>query len=267
MAAERVGGSVYETRGEGPPVVLIHGLGLNRHMWDWFVDAFSANHQVVTFDLLGHGDSDKPVGPYRMAQFTDQIAELCTHLKLGPVALAGFSLGGIINRAMALAHPDMVRAIAVVNSYHDRTDAQREAVMKRVDQAREHGPTATVEAALERWFTPEFGSAHPEVLDQVRQWVTANDAQVYPHLYHLMAACDADYVTSVADIRCPALIIASADDPGNTPAMAEAMGAVIPNARVEVLPGLRHMGLSERPEDYYALIEPFFAESFASAAG
>ena len=262
MARGRIDGTAYETRGTGPPVVLIHGLGLNSHMWDWYADAFAGSYQVVTFDLLGHGESDKPTGPYRMAQFTDQVEALCTHLGLGPVALAGFSLGGIINRAVALAHPGRVQALAIVNSYHDRTDAQRDAVLQRVEQAREHGPSATVDAALERWFTPDFAQARPEVLDEVRAWVVANDRQIYPHLYHLMATCDADLVEAISQIRCPTLIIASEDDPGNTPDMAHAMGAAIPGARVEVIPGLRHMGLSERPDDYYRLIEPFFAASF-----
>lgn len=256
-------GTVYQTAGEGPPVVLVHGLGLNRHMWKWYVEALAPHFRVVTYDLLGHGESVKHAAPYRMSQFVDQIEALCAHLDVDQCAIAGFSLGGIINRAYALSHPERVRALVILNSYHDRTEEQRAAVLQRVEQARQSGPTATIDAALERWFTPEFHAAHPEMLDQVRSWVTANDAEVYPHLYHLMAMCDADLVEPVRAIRCPTLIIAGEKDPGNTPAMAHAMAALIPDARVEVMPDLRHMGLCERPEAFLALMKPFFASAFS----
>ena len=253
--------TAFETRGSGPAVVLIHGLGLNRHMWAPYVEALDPHYTVVTYDLLGHGDSVKQTAPYEMSQFVEQIENLRQHLGLDQVALAGFSFGGIINRAYALAHREHCAALVVLASYHDRTDAQREAVLARVEQARHAGPAATIDAALKRWFTEEFAAAHPEALQQVRTWVTANDPEVYPHLYHLMATCDADLVDVAKNIACPTLIVASEKDPGNTPEMAEAMGRVIPNARVEVVDRLRHMGLYEEPGTFLSLIEPFLAKN------
>lgn len=253
-------GTVYETHGSGAPIVLIHGLGLNRHMWEGYVGPLANNHTVLTYDLLGHGESCKPAGAYCMAQFTDQLEGLAQHLGFERFALAGFSLGGVINRAYALAHLERLTSLVILNSYHDRTPEQRAAVLQRVEQAREEGPTATVDAALQRWFTPEFAAAHPEDLAQVRTWVTANDPDVYPHLYHLMAVCDADYVETSRAIVCPTLIIASADDPGNTPDMANWMSALIPGSRVEVIDGLRHMGLWEQPQAFLDLIEPFVSQ-------
>ena len=253
-------GTVYELQGSGPAVVLIHGLGLNRHMWAPYVEALAPHYTVVTYDLLGHGESVKQASPYRMTQFVEQLEALRRHTGLDRVALAGFSFGGIINRAYALAHAGHCSALVVLASYHDRTAAQREAVLARVEQARQAGPGATVDAALARWFTEEFAEAHSDAVRRVRDWVTANDREVYPHLYHLMATCDADLVDAVKDIACPALIVASEMDPGNTPEMAEAMAKAIPNARVEVVERLRHMGLYEEPGTFLALIEPFLAE-------
>lgn len=254
-------GTAYEVRGSGPAVALIHGLGLNRHMWAPYVEALAPTRTVVTYDLLGHGDSVKQAAPYRMTQFVEQIDIMRRHLGVDRIALAGFSFGGIINRAYALALPEHTSALIVLASYHDRTEAQREAVLARVEQAREAGPAATIDAALKRWFTVEFAATHPQALQQVRTWVTANDREVYPHLYHLMATCDADLVETVKNITCPTLIVASEMDPGNTPDMAEAMGRMIPNASVEVVPRLRHMGLYEEPETFLSLIEPFLDEN------
>ncbi|MGI9413796.1 MAG: alpha/beta fold hydrolase [Hyphomicrobiales bacterium] len=254
-------GTVFETRGEGPPVVLIHGLGLHRGMWDRYADALSARFHVVSYDILGHGETARPPGPYSMARFTDQLLGLLDHLEVERAGLVGFSFGGMINRAFAIAHPDRVAALGILCTAHDRTAEQRAAVLQRVEQARRSGPGATVDAALERWFTEPYAAEHPEVLDQVRRWIMANDRDVYPHIYKVMATCDADLIVPAASIRCPTLIAACDGDLGNSPEMARAMGQGIAGARVEIVEGLKHMGLYERPEVFLALLEPFLAES------
>ncbi|MEE8506034.1 MAG: alpha/beta fold hydrolase, partial [Kiloniellales bacterium] len=63
MGGRRIDGTVFQTEGNGPPVVLVHGLGLNRNMWTWQIDALAGRFFLVRYDLLGHGESDKPPGP------------------------------------------------------------------------------------------------------------------------------------------------------------------------------------------------------------
>ena len=61
MATLTPRGTAYESFGSGPRVIaLVHGLGLNRHSWQWQVPALSSTHRVITFDLHGHGDSSVP---------------------------------------------------------------------------------------------------------------------------------------------------------------------------------------------------------------
>jgi pimeloyl-ACP methyl ester carboxylesterase len=59
----------YEIHGEGQPLLLIHGLGSSTRDWELQVPEFAKSHRVITFDLRGHGRSDKPAGPYSMAMF------------------------------------------------------------------------------------------------------------------------------------------------------------------------------------------------------
>ncbi len=248
IAEGRLNGTVYEVAGAGRPVVLIHGLGMTRAMWDWQWPALTDHFRVLRYDLIGHGQSKAPGGPSDMAILVEQLAELIEGLDLGPCALVGFSLGGMIVRAFALAHPDAVAALAILASAHDRTEAQRAAVLKRVEQATREGPSATVGPALERWFTAAYGASHPEVLARVRDWILANDPAVYPGLYRVLAEGDAPLAQAIAAITAPSLVMAFGDDQGNSPAMAQAMAELMPNARAEILPGLRHMGLAEDPE-------------------
>ena len=265
-AAGRIGGTAYEVAGAGPPVVLVHGLGMNRAMWDWQWPALAAGHRTVRYDLLGHGESDKPRDGYSLRRYADQAAALMDALGIARAALVGFSLGGMIVRAFALAYPERVSALVVLNSAHDRTEAERDAIRLRVEQAAQGGPEATLDGALDRWFTPHFATEHPEVLDRVRRWVLANDPAVYPLMYRVLAESDVELAEAAAQIRCPTLVATGDDDRGNTPDMARRLAAIVPGARCEILPGLRHMGLAEEPETFNRLMLAFLADAAGPTA-
>jgi len=250
-------GTAYQSSGDGPALIMVHGLGLNRQMWQWQREALNKHFTVIEYDLLGHGESAKPAGPYTLQQMTGQIAALMDHLGLQRCALAGFSLGGLIVQAFALAYPQRVNALVILNAAHGRTDQERNSLMARVAQVKEHGPASTVDAALQRWFTSDFADQAPQVLEQVRQWVMANDAQVYPELYYLLAQADIPLEKAIAQIDCPTLVITGEHDYGNSPQMSRRIADLIPGARVEILAGLRHMGLAEDPVQVNGLMLPF----------
>ncbi len=257
-------GTVFESAGEGPPVILVHGLGMTRQMWDGQWPALTGRFQAVRYDLLGHGASDKPRDASSLARFADQTAALMDGLGIERAALVGFSLGGMIVRAFALAHPERVTALAILNSAHGRTEEERAAVLMRVEQAAREGPRTTVDAALARWFTPSYGASHPEVLDRVRRWILANDREVYPLIYRVLAEGDVELAEAVAAIRSPTLVMTGSEDHGNSPDMARRMAALIPGARCEIVAGLRHMGLAEDPEAFNGPLVSFLEEALSA---
>lgn len=216
-------------------------------MWQWQLPALIGHFSVLTYDLLGHGESASPEGVVGLATFSDQLLRVMDACALECAAIVGFSLGGMIARRFALDHPDRLWAMAVLHSPHDRTTSEREAVSQRARQARASGPSATVDAALDRWFTPAFRAERADVMDLVREWILANDPTVYPEVYRVLAEGDAELVDSIDRISCPTLIMTGGQDTGNSPEMARKMATRIPDARVEILPGLRHMGLAESP--------------------
>lgn len=255
------GSTACDVYGAGPPVIMIHGLGLNRDMWQWQRGALERHFRVICYDLLGHGDSAKPTGRYLMKHMVDQVSALMDDLDVAGAALVGFSLGGLIARAFALAHPDRVTALAILNSAHARTPEQREGVMRRVREAEAGGPGATVEAALARWFNREFISTCPGVPALVREWVRANDPVVYPAVYRLLAEGDVGLESVISEIKCPTLVMTAELDHGNSPSMAAEMAALIPDARCIILPGLKHMALAEDPDAVNLPLVSFLCET------
>ena len=261
MSAGSVGETAWERHGSGPPVVLIHGFGLNRAMWQWQLPALTPHFSVLTYDLLGHGESAPPAETPSLAMFSRQLLGLLDRCGIERAALVGFSLGGMIARRAALDHGDRLSALAILNSPHDRSPAEREAVRKRVRQTEEQGPAANVEPALERWFTPAFRAEAPDTIALVRAWIMRNDPALYPQIYRVLAEGDAEIANGLERIACPTLVMTGEDDPGNTPAMAQAMAGLIPGARLVIRPGLRHMALAEAPEAVNAPLCAFLRDA------
>ena len=242
-------GTVFDLGGPdgAPVVVLINGLGLNRACWQWLAPELAARYRVLTYDLLGHGQSAAPPPDPTLRTLSGQLAGLLDHLGIARAAIAGFSLGGMIARRFAQDHPVRVSALAILHSPHRRTAEAQAAIVARVEQARAEGPSATVEAALVRWFSDGYRAAHPEMMAMVRGWVLANDPAIYPSLYRILAEGIDEIVAPVPPIGAPTLVITGDEDYGNGPEMTRAIAAEIAGAEVRILKGLRHMALAEAP--------------------
>jgi pimeloyl-ACP methyl ester carboxylesterase len=254
--------------GTGPNLVLIHGMGLNRYMWQWMLPALTARFCVISYDLLGHGDSEAAPENCSLNDLVDQLDWLLSDMNIERAAVAGFSLGGTLAQAFAAVHPEKTTVVAVLNSSYRRDSGQRSAMQERLRLSVDTGPAATVDAAIERWFTASFRTAHPEVTDLVRKWMLANNPKDYAALYRVLTEGDDAALRdgriladAIADIRCPALVLTGAEDANNTPAMAAAMAGAIPDGRSAVIPVLRHMGLVEDPAAFNAMLVPFLAAS------
>ena len=253
--AKRAGdGTCFETFGEptaaGGAVILIHGVGLNRHMWERQIEALAEHYRVVTYDLFGHGESPPPPSRPSLTLLSNQLRTLLDDLRLEKAAIVGFSLGGMIARRFAMDHRERLSALAILASAHRRDPAAQRAIEQRVEDTRRNGTAATVEAALDRWFTDAFRSSTPEIVNRVRKWVLANDSDVYPDLYRLLADGVEELIAPADPVGCPTLVMTGEEDVGNSPAMAHAIAAEIPGARTVILPGLRHMAMMEAPDAF-----------------
>lgn len=106
----------YEDRGAGKPAfVFVHGWTCNRSFFAPQAEYFSRRHRVVSLDLRGHGDSDKPQGKYPIAAYAEDIAYVVDQLGLGQPVAVGHSMGGITVLQLAATHPDRVSAIVMVD--------------------------------------------------------------------------------------------------------------------------------------------------------
>ena len=246
-------GTAWEIAGpDGAPVMaLIHGLGLCRGLWAPLMPALAARWRVLAYDLPGHGDSAPAAGEVTLGTFSDQLARVMDAAGVERAAVVGFSIGGMINRRFALDHPGRVGALAILNSPHERTPEAQAAVEARARAAGD-STLATMEAALERWFTPAFRAARPEVMAQLRHWRASADPAGYAAAAWVLAHGVRELVRPAPPIAAPTLVMTCEHDSGSTPDMARAIAAEIAGAELRIVPALRHLGLLEDPDAFTA---------------
>lgn len=255
-------GSVYELSGpaDAPVIVLVHGLGLNRHVWDEFSTRFSQRYRILNYDLYGHGESSPPRGDPSLTMFSEQLLGLLDELSIDRCSIVGFSLGGMINRRFAMDHPERLCALAILNSPHEREPEAQKLVEQRALDSAAGGPGATLDATIERWFTAEFIAANPDFIATVRGWVLANDPESYALCRQVLAFGVVELIRPQPPITHPTLIITCEHDSGSTPAMSQTIASEINGAQVIVVPGLRHMGLTENPSFFITALVEFLED-------
>ena len=236
-------------------MVLIHGLGLARGLWEAHLPAF-AGYRVLLYDLYGHGESAPPPETASLRVYADQIAALMAEVGMTRAHIVGFSIGGMINRRFALDYPDLVASLVILNSPHDRGTEAQEMVEARAKSVRDQGAFSTFDEALKRWFTHGY-LEKSDGAEVVRHWRGLVDAESYAQTAWVLAHGVRELIAPDPAVETPTLVMTCENDSGSTPAMSHAIGAEITGSEVIIVPRLQHLGLMEDPDAFTAPILNF----------
>ncbi|WP_317056882.1 alpha/beta fold hydrolase [Roseovarius rhodophyticola] len=248
----------YRDEGEGAPVLFVHGVGADLESWDGVLRNLCPGRRYLRYDQRGHGQSRRTPGPYTLQDLSGDAVALLDHLGVECVSVVGFSLGGLVAQAIALDHPERVQCLTLISTVAGRTPQEQIRVNERAETLAREGATRHLANAVDRWFTPEFVVAHPEVLEARRQKSLQNDPECYVAAYRVLAGSDlGDHLYRVT---APTLIMTGENDIGSNPRMSEFIHSQIAGSQLHILPRLKHSVLLEAPEQIAALIDPFLAE-------
>ena len=256
-------GTAIEVSGSGPPVVLLHGVGLDQTVWAYQVEALAASHQVITYDLLGHGRSAPVPVDARLADWRRQLESVIQHLAIEKFSLVGFSFGGLIAQAYAARHAKMIDKFVLMSTVYGRNETERASVLARLEIARREGPSAIIPAALSRWFSPAFAGANPDIMQKYEAMLRSNDAASFLSAYRCFATADEELGGALSGYPGPALVITGELDMGSTPAMAQKLAGTIPGAECIIVREGRHMLPVERAGEVNSILQQFLYGSLA----
>jgi len=226
---------------DAPSLLLSNSLGTTHELWDPQIAAFAERFRVLRYDQLGHGRSEAPPGPYTVEQLGRALLELAPER----FSFCGLSLGGAVGQWIAGNEPERVDRLVLAGTAAHLGPPER--WIERAKLVREEGLVEVAAGSAERWFTPNFGN-----------WVHWRDGIAATPREGYAACCDAlrdwDFREQLGSISAPTLVVVGEDDPATTPDDARFLADNIPDAKLVVIPGARHLVNVEQPEAFTAAV-------------
>lgn len=247
------------TRGDGVPVILLHGFPTSSRLWHAVVRDFPPGHRLVVCDLPGYGRSEAGTGELDCAALASATSGLLDDLRVERACLVGHGIGGGIAQAIAVHTPARVSHLALVDSAAFGAAPRRMARLARalLPLARRLPPgllAGLVQGSVRSGF------ADPErsrlTLDTcLHPFTTAAGRDHLARHLRLLDHCDTGTITPrLAALGIPTAILWGGEDPYYPVALAHRLQAAIPQATLEIVPGARHFLPEDAPERVLAAI-------------
>jgi pimeloyl-ACP methyl ester carboxylesterase len=264
----------YVKAGEGPALLLLHGLGCDHHTWDPVISRLARHFTVIAPDLLGHGSSDKPRGDYSVAGYANGMRDLLTVLDVDRVTVVGHSLGGGIAMQFAYQFPERTERLCLLAP--GGLGPEVSPLLKSVTLP----GAALVMSALAAWPVRRLGhvalqalagSGHPRFRDAgelAAIYTRLEDPATRKALRHvtrnvidwqgqIVTMTDRAYLTQLM----PLLVVWGADDAIIPAHHADLARRYAPTARVEVLTDSGHFPHRDHPAAFVRILRDFVAET------
>jgi pimeloyl-ACP methyl ester carboxylesterase len=251
---------LYEVRGKGPPVVLLHPFPCNHEFWNPAAVAFESRYRLILPDLRGHGASEVGDGPAFMQKHAADVARILDALDIGKATFIGCSIGGYILFEFWRKYHARVSAIALCN-----TRPQADTPEARANRLR--GAAAVLEEGTEPFFDTMIPklmgrttvSTRLDLVDGARAMMRSMSAEDINLVQRGMAERP-DSVGDLKSINVPTLIVMGDEDVLSPVADGELMRQNITGSRLKVVPKAGHYAPWEQPDDVGIILRQFLDE-------
>jgi 3-oxoadipate enol-lactonase len=198
----------YDISGEGPPLLLISGLGFGR--WGWFkqVPAFSRRFQTITFDVRGERRLENGVD-----DLVRDVVSLLDHLGVKKAHVVGASLGGFVGQELALLRPDLVDRLVLVCTSYGGIGPESMSVQALSDMLGwgSLSPEGVVRRGLETATSDTYRAEHGDEFEQIVSWRLADSPSGAAYYEQARAGAGFDLSRDVGHITSPTLVIHGAE--------------------------------------------------------
>ncbi len=237
-----------DVRGEGVPVLFVHGFPFDRTVWRHQLATLSRVRRIAP-DLRGVGDSSAPpdVDAYSLTRYADDLVAVLDALGVRQAVLCGLSMGGYIIFELLRRHPERVKALILADTKPEPDSAEAKRGREELTQvAQRDGQDAVIERLLPRLLAAATQTTQPEVAGQVREM--ARRWSVPGLVGALRTLRDRpDSTKTLRSVRMPTLVLVGSEDEIAPPEAARAMAQLIPGAQCHVVPAAGHIAPLEQP--------------------
>ncbi len=252
--------------GEGPTIVLLHGIGGNHTIWNEVIPDLVGSFRVLAPDLRGHGRSPAPPSSeYSYPELETDLLHLLDQKGILSAHLVGVSGGASLALLLALDHPSRVRSLTMVSGAA-YCDSQTRSVAERwAEVYSKEGPDAFALRVLKDLYYPDWMEEHLDFADKVR--AEAQRMDIEPAVRWSRAMMKFDERRRIASLALPTLIVQGMDDQVVDPSHGRILRQSIPGAQIRIFAQTGHMIPVERPHETADAIARFVREVEEKSAG
>jgi pimeloyl-ACP methyl ester carboxylesterase len=246
--------------GQGPPVLLLHGLSASLDIWAHVVDALATSHRVVAPDLPGHGESAKPDAPYTIDFYAGVVRTLARELGVERAIVAGSSLGGKIALELGCWYPGFVRALVLAAPAAEYARGLRPFGRAIQVLSRPAVMRAALERALEQTFYDRAQIGHVTRRKILGARLAAPDfADFARAVARSVGGVLAAEAQPLGRVTQPALVVWGREDRIVPVHRSAALARAIPHARLRIVERCGHIAMLEQPGEFNRHVAEFLA--------
>jgi pimeloyl-ACP methyl ester carboxylesterase len=254
VVAERAGVRLaYDVVGDGPPVLLMMGLGYARWGWGPLTPLLAERFRVVSYDNRGIGESDVPPGPYTTLQLAEDAVAVLDAVELERAHVVATSLGGMAAQELAIRFSERVERLVLACTTPGGEHAYP--MPAQTVELMQQAATLAPDVAMRRFVANALASE--ELVDEITQLRLANPPDPAGWQAQAIAGATHDAFERLSEIAAPTLLLHGTEDAVVDPRNSEVLAERIPNARLEFLDGAGHLFFWEQPERTATLIREF----------
>jgi pimeloyl-ACP methyl ester carboxylesterase len=245
----------WESHGDGPPLLLVQGLGYGRWGWRPVVEPLASRYRVIVFDNRGIGDSDRPPGPYTAAEMAGDALAVLDAAGVARAHVLGASLGGAVGQELALRHAERLDKLVLVATMSGMTNMHPipAQTLQLMAEAATLEPAVALRRFVENALEPE---ADAELVDEIVALRTANPPDPAGWAAQAGIWGSFDVWDELPSIDVPTLVVQGEGDVVVDPRNAALLAERIPGAQLRLVPG-GHLFLWNRPAEFAELLTEF----------
>lgn len=249
----------YETRGDGPPLLLIHGLGYARWGWGPIADLLSERFRLVLFDNRGIGGSDCPPGPYSTGDMARDALAVLDAAGIERAHVLGTSLGGMIAQELVATAPGRVERLVLVCTTPGGPDAYPlpERSITLFGEAASLRPEVALRRFVENALSDDAVRTRPAIVEQIVERRLANPQPLDCWRAQSAAAFTFDAAARLGRVSVPTLLVHGTADTVVDHRNSDLLAELIPGSRLELFAGAGHLLFWEEPERFARVVGAF----------
>jgi pimeloyl-ACP methyl ester carboxylesterase len=245
----------YVEAGSGPPVILLHGLGGDLSNWVFTVPALASRFHVFVPDQIGFGMSDKPLINYRVSTLVDFLNAFCQKLGIDKPTVVGNSLGGWTAMAYALAYPDRLDRLVLVDAAGYSTKRMNEPPLTRERMMALNPGSVSALKELMNGITANKQLVNDQTATQLFEAkLRKNDGYTINQFIESILRGEDSLDGRLGSIKAPTFVIWGRQDTLTSLAMGQAFAKDIPGAQMTVLDGCGHVPQIECASAFNAVL-------------